>query len=105
MTAGATHLFGLDRRSFARLARLLMSCTLRCLLPEQALRPEHKDGDQDPEDDRPRPVSARREPREPLVEGLDEADRSAPSTAPARLPMPPSTAAVNAISPSSKPVS
>ena len=30
---------------------------------------------------------------------------SAPSTAPARLPMPPNTAAVNAINPSSKPVS
>jgi hypothetical protein len=43
-------------------------------MPEQALRAEHEDQDQDREDDRLRPVRTGRMPRETLVEVLDEAD-------------------------------
>src|SRR5665213_498551 len=43
-------------------------------LAEQALRPEHKDEDENREHDRLRPCRSRRVPREPLVVRLDEAD-------------------------------
>ena len=43
--------------------------------------------------------------RSPSLNAWMKPMQSAPSTAPGRLPIPPSTAAVNAISPSEKPVS
>src|ERR1044072_5335462 len=52
----------------------VMSLSFRRLLAEEAAGTEHEDGDQDPEHDRARPVAARREPVEALVELLDEAD-------------------------------
>src|SRR6478672_6899802 len=60
ITAGTSHAFGLDRRSFARLARPVTSGALWRLFAEQALWPEHEHRDQDPEDDRACPVPAGR---------------------------------------------
>src|SRR6185312_13204025 len=56
-------------------ARAAPSGSLRRALAEQALRPEDQDRDQDREDERPRPVTTGREPRKPLVEGLDQPDQ------------------------------
>jgi hypothetical protein len=50
------------------------SFSLGRLLAQQTLWTEDEDSNKDCEDDRARPVTARREPREALVEGLDEPD-------------------------------
>src|SRR4029078_7091406 len=48
--------------------------TLRGALAEQALGPEDEDRDQDPEDDRAGPVTARRPQERTLVHSLDHPD-------------------------------
>src|SRR5262245_54062781 len=53
------------------------SLSLGGLLAEEAGRAEDEDRDQKPEHDRARPVAAGREPLEPFVELLDEADDDA----------------------------
>ena len=70
------------------------------LLAEQALRPEDHDQDQVGEHDRRRPLGRRCGCRRSA--GCTPMIRP-PSTAPRRLPMPPMTAAVNAIRPAWKP--
>src|SRR5689334_6641142 len=54
------------------------SATFGRPLAEQSFRPEDEDQDQDREDDRLRPLRARRVPGKPLVELLDEADEDRP---------------------------
>ena len=66
------------------------------LLAEQALGPEDEDHDQDREDDRTASSRARRVPGEALDEGLDQADEEPAEHSAPVLPIPPSTAAVNA---------
>src|SRR5262245_56288607 len=56
-------------------------------LPEDALRPEHEHDDQDPEDDRARPVAPRR-PVEPLVQSLHAADHHCPQHRSGEVPDP-----------------
>src|SRR5512132_4138946 len=56
ITAGTSQAFVFDRMPFARLARLVTSRPLRRLLAEDAFRSEHEHRDQDPENDRARPV-------------------------------------------------
>ena len=68
--------------------------------PSRPDGPEDEDQDQDREDDRRRPAGV----AEALVVGGDQAEqRRRRARRPVRLPMPPSTAAVNAIRPSRKP--
>ena len=70
------------------------------LLAEEAGRPEHQHDDQHDERDDVLPLGA----EEAGAVVLHQAEHRPPSRAPRRLPMPPSTAAVNALTPSRKPM-
>ena len=72
------------------------SCPVRRLLAQEALGPEHEDQDEDPEDQRLGPVEPGACQESPSLKLMIRPIMSAPSAAPVRLPMPPSTAAVNA---------
>ena len=74
-------------------------------LAEQTLGAEDEDQDQDREHDRLRPVVPGVCQVRPSLNAWMRPIRDRPRTAPGRLPIPPRTAAVNAIKPSWKPVS
>ena len=86
----------------------ICSCAVSCLLAEQSRRPEHQHENEHDEGEDVLVVATEETARKIAdvagAEGLDQAEQHASGHCPARLPMPPRTAAVKAFRPSMKPI-